>query len=415
MTRTLNRENFGPVFDADHHYWESAEAFMRYRDPKYNDRGLRLVEHDGATRYFMGDKLWTMLPGPGDEHLRPVPGSMFDFFAGRDSQDAMRRAFTQKPADHPEYYDREKRVQSLDQQGVEACWMFPSHGVCIEGPLQIDPEASMNILTGFNKWIEEEWGFAYQNRIFSAPFLTLSDPEAAVAELEWALQKGARIVTMRHGPVFTRDGYRSPADPLFDPFWARLEESGITLALHAGQEEAYSGVADAVVKAWGLNVDLSRTFDPTNAPPPLGKNDYAPNFVSMLLKHRLVHDHAAAMISHGLFDRFPRLRVAFVEFGGTWVGPLLHSLQLAHGQYPGMFKTNPVDQFHRNCWVAPFVEDDVDDLARHIPAERILFGSDWPHGEGVAHPLDFFDNIKNFSDDAVRRIMRDNARELTYA
>lgn len=81
----------------------------------------------------------------------------------------------------------------------------------------------------------------------------------------------------------------------------------------------------------------------------------------------------------------------------------------------GMFAKNPVDQFHQNCWVAPFVEDDVSDVGKHMPAERILFGSDWPHGEGAKHPRDFFDNLTTFSPEDVRKIMVENARELTYA
>ncbi len=116
-----------------------------------------------------------------------------------------------------------------------------------------------------------------------------------------------------------------------------------------------------------------------------------------------------------MFERFPRLRFAFIENGAQWVGPLLHDIQITHAQNPGMFATNPVDQFHRNCWVAPFVEDNVTDLARHIPVERILFGSDWPHAEGVAHPRDFFANLTAFSEADQRRIMVDNARELTFA
>ena len=76
---------------------------------------------------------------------------------------------------------------------------------------------------------------------------------------------------------------------------------------------------------------------------------------------------------------------------------------------------NPVDQFHRNCWVAPFVEDDVSDLAKHMPVERILFGSDWPHAEGVGHPRDFLKNLTGFSQSEQQRIMVDNARELTFA
>jgi predicted TIM-barrel fold metal-dependent hydrolase len=65
--------------------------------------------------------------------------------------------------------------------------------------------------------------------------------------------------------------------------------------------------------------------------------------------------------------------------------------------------------------VAPFVEDDVAELARHIPTERILFGSDWPHAEGVEHPRDFFGLLTSFKPEDVRKIMLENARELTFS
>ena len=420
MSRTLTADNFGPIFDADNHYWETSDSFMRHRDPKFRDRGLRLVEHEGQVRYFMGDNLWPMLPGPGELHDRPVPGSLFEYFAGRESVEVRAPSFTQKPADHPEYYNRDTRLKVMDQQGIEAVWMFPSHGVCIEGPMQTmaaDPEASLNILQAFNRWVDDDWGFAYKNRIFATPILSLTDIDLAIAELEWALQRGARIVSMRHGPVFTKDGLRSPADPMFDRFWARLQESGVTLVVHAGHEDGYKEVTTAMARAWGVEYNPLKKWDPTGTDPALAKGkDFSMQFLMMLQKKRLVHDYAAAIIAQGLFERFPRLRVAFVEFGGTWVDPLLHVLQMAHVQNPGMFGKNPVDQFHENCWVAPFVEDNVAQLATHMPSERIIFGSDWPHGEGVAHPRDFFNHLDgSFSDDDVRKIMVENARGLTYA
>jgi predicted TIM-barrel fold metal-dependent hydrolase len=416
MSETLKRENFGPVFDADNHYWETSDAFMRYRDPKFRDRGLRLIEHEGQMRYFMGGELWTLLPGPGELHSRPVPGSLFDYFAGRESANVRPDAFAQRPEEHPEYFHRDARLKMLDEQGLEAAWLFPSHGVCIEGPMQDDVEASLNILNGFNRWVDDEWGFAYKNRIFGVPLLTFTDFDMTLRELDWVLKRGARVISMRHGPAFTRDGYRSPADPMFDPFWARVEEAGVTVAVHAGHEDSYREVADAVARAWNVNYNWRKRFEPmAPAPDPSKGHDFNIPFINMLQKRRLVHDYAAAVITHGLFERFPRLRLAFIEFGGTWVGSLLHDLHIVHVQNPGMFASNPVDQFHQNCWVAPFVEDDVAELAKHIPVERILFGSDWPHGEGVAHPRDFFDNLGSFCDKDIRKIMVENARELTYA
>jgi predicted TIM-barrel fold metal-dependent hydrolase len=409
----MRNSEFGTIFDADNHYWEAHDAFTRHRDPKFKDRGLRLAEIDGKMRYFIGDKLHPILPGPGDLHGRPVPGSLFDYFAGTAASDPHQPSlWSEKPAEHPEWYDRDARLSCMDEQGIEACWLFPSHGVCIEGPMQPDIEASLHILGAFNRWIEEDWGFAYKNRIFGAPLLSLSDLDGAIRELEWAISRGARIITLRNGPVFTASGMRSPADPMYDPFWARVEDAGITATVHAGFEDGYGTVDAAVGRVWNLDLagktkTLSVGLDDTS--------DFDTNLISMIQKHRLVRDFAAVLVAHGLFVRFPQLKFAFIENGGTWVGGLLHDLSVAHVQHPGMFAQNPVDQFHRNCWVAPFVEDNVADLATHIPVERILFGSDWPHAEGVGHPRDFFDNLAAFSEADKRKIMLENARELTFA
>ena len=398
---------FGSIFDADHHYWEPSDAFTRYRDPKFRDRGLRVVEHEGQLRYFVGDKLFNYLPGPGDVHGRPRPGSMFDYFAGREGFDPIKHAYDVPPAEHPEWFNREARLKVMDEQGVEACWMFPTHGVCLEGSMQPDIEGSLATIGAFNRWIEEEWGFAWQNRIFGVPLMSLSDPEAAVRDLEWALAKGARVIAMRNGPVYTAHGNKSPADPMFDAFWARVEEAQVVLTAQAGFNDGYKLVDNAVAQSWGIDFDRDNiSFNKA-----LG---YDQRLVDMLQKKRLVHDFAAVLVTHGLFERFPRLRFAFVENGAYWVGPLLHDLHVVHMQNPGMFKTNPVDQFQRNVWITPFVEDDPQEVARHMPVERIIYGSDWPHSEGMAQPSDYYASLSGFSDADVGKIMRENARALTF-
>ena len=52
-------------------------------------------------------------------------------------------------------------------------------------------------------------------------------------------------------------------------------------------------------------------------------------------------------------------------------------------------------------------------LADVLGADHVLFGSDWPHAEGLAEPTDFVDDLDGFSDDEIRAIMRDNALSLT--
>ncbi|HEY7134382.1 MAG TPA: amidohydrolase family protein [Acidimicrobiia bacterium] len=396
------------VFDADNHYWETSDAFTRHRHPEFAERGVVLRDVDGKPHYYVNGCQHPILPGPGDAHRRPRPGALYDYFAGRTDKGSLGDELAaEDPGEHPEWFDREARLRCMDAQGVEAAWLFPSQGVCMEGPMQPDVEAAIEVFRAFNRWLEEDWGFAYRDRIFAVPYLILSDVRRAVAELEWCLGRGARVVSIRNGPVFTADGTRSPADQTFDPFWARVQDAGVVVAPHAGFDDGYREVERAIAGAWGYR-SSRRDDGPTNAV------TLQEPFVQMLMKHRLVHDFAGALVAHRLFERFPRLRIAYIENGGTWVGPLLHGLQLLAAQNPGMFAVSPVDQFTEHCWVAPFVEDSVDDLAAHLPVERILFGSDWPHAEGMAHPRDFFVNVASFSIADQRRIMVDNARELTF-
>ena len=71
------------VFDADNHYWEVSDAFTRYRDPKFADRGVVLKEVDGKPRYFFGERPHPIIPGPGDVHPRPVPARSTTTSRGR--------------------------------------------------------------------------------------------------------------------------------------------------------------------------------------------------------------------------------------------------------------------------------------------------------------------------------------------
>ncbi len=125
-----------------------------------------------------------------------------------------------------------------------------------------------------------------------------------------------------------------------------------------------------------------------------------------------IHDTLAALACHGLFERHPRLRVAAIESGSDWVAPLLRKLKKAYGQMPFRFRHDPVEQIQRHVWVSPYYEDDLEALKAAIGADHILFGSDWPHAEGLAVPTDFIHDLKGYDAGEVQLVMRDNARAL---
>jgi predicted TIM-barrel fold metal-dependent hydrolase len=91
---------------------------------------------------------------------------------------------------------------------------------------------------------------------------------------------------------------------------------------------------------------------------------------------------------------------------------LVKRLKKAANNHPKLFPVDPVEQLRDNVWVAPYYEDDLPDLASVIGVDKILFGSDWPHGEGLENPLSFTDELAGFSDTDIRKVMRDNALDL---
>ncbi len=126
------------IFDADNHYWEASDAFTRHRDPKFADRGVQVKEVDGVLRYVLDGEVFQWLPGPGDVHPRPKPGSFMEYFAGKLSRQEFLASFNEPPSEHPEWYDRDERLKVMDAQGVEATWLFPSQGVVLEAPMLDD-------------------------------------------------------------------------------------------------------------------------------------------------------------------------------------------------------------------------------------------------------------------------------------
>ena len=114
-----------------------------------------------------------------------------------------------------------------------------------------------------------------------------------------------------------------------------------------------------------------------------------------------------------IFERFPNIRLASVENGSEFLGDLFKKMPRASRKMPGYFGTDPVELFRRNVWINPFWEDDVREIADPMGADRVIFGSDWPHIEGMEHPLDYVAELKVFSDeDAQRLVMHDNTAVL---
>ena len=117
-------------------------------------------------------------------------------------------------------------------------------------------------------------------------------------------------------------------------------------------------------------------------------------------------DCMASIIGHGLATRFPRLQFMPVEFSNRWIRPFYEKLQRSYETSSVLFDENPVEVFNRNVWVHAFHEPDPKGLIDiGIAADHIMFGSDFPHPEGMSDPLAYAELVKDLPPDEQALIM----------
>jgi predicted TIM-barrel fold metal-dependent hydrolase len=388
------------AFDADNHYYEAEDAFTRHIEPAMAKRCMQWATIDGKRRLLVGGKVNKFIPNPTFDPIAH-PGSLEDYFRGRNTEglDLKTMFGDLDPLEaHPEYRDRDARIKLLDEQHLEGALLFPTLGVGMQEALKRDVPALHAAFDAFNRWLDDDWGFDHgDGRLYAAPMVTMADPDLAVREVTRVIEAGARVLVMVPGPVPDGDGYVSPGHPRHDPIWAVMNEAGVPLVLHAG----LSGTQQ-YGKIWSTGGGGGGDFEGFKHA----------SFPLAAFEDRGISDTLVALICHGVFERFPNLRVASIENGAMWVPDLLRHLRSTHGKMPFAFKDHPVEQFLRHVWVAPYYEDDMDMLKEALGVDRLLFGSDFPHAEGLPEPTDFVKDIPTFAPDEIRSVMRDNVLEL---
>jgi predicted TIM-barrel fold metal-dependent hydrolase len=383
------------LFDADQHYYEAPDCLTRHLDPKYRSV-VKWADVGGRATLLINAKQLTVVPNPTYDPVG-VPGSLEVYFRAENHDAKELRDIISMQAIQPEYQNRDARIARLNQQGVDQAWLIPSLGLGIEEMLQEDVESAVAVFTAYNRWLDEDWGYDRDGRIITGPMITLIDPLAAEAELDRVIALGARMIIMRAGPVASPYGKpKSPADRVYDRFWAKVEDAGIVLSIHAG---------DA-----GYNKFLGDWGEPTKY---MGMKASPLTEVLAVGTERPIFDMMAAMICHGLFDRFPKLKVSTLELGSAWVPELHRRLRVAYGKTPQLFRRDPVESFREHVWIAPFYEDKITHLRDIHGADRILLGSDWPHPEGLSEPRKWIGDFVGLGDADMRLALRDNQCALT--
>jgi len=282
----------------------------------------------------------------------------------------------------------------MNELGVDRALMFPTLASLLEERLRDDPDAIHAVIHSLNQWLHETWSFNYKDRIFTTPVIALPIVEKAIEEFEWVHERGAKAILIRPAPVPGFRGPRSFAFQEFDPFWKRVVESGVLVTMHS----ADSGYARY----------QSDWTGPTEMLP------FKDDAFRLTTTKRPIEDSMASAVCHGLLTRFPKLKIAVIENGGSWVPHLLENLADVYKKMPQAFDEDPVRVFQRQIYVNPFFEDHMAELIDAMGGtSNILFGSDYPHPEGLAEPTSYAAHLpKDLKKEDVRKIMGGNLGHL---
>jgi predicted TIM-barrel fold metal-dependent hydrolase len=375
-----------PVFDSDNHMYENQDAFTKFLPREY-EGVVKYVEYDRRTKLAVKDRISRDIPNPTFQRVAP-PGGQHD-------DPGRRRSIAGLDA----FFDVEPRYKLMQEFGITRSLMWPTLASVIEQAMPDDPLATHAVLHALNEWMYEHWTFGYEDAIFPTPAIGMAIVDRAIEELEWVVERGAKIVYIRPAPVFGFGGPRSFALPEFDPFWEAMQEHDVVVGLHNTVNRRYPtdlAELDGTPEAGGY---FDRPFQ-------------ASAFRALTTPRSQSSDMIASMVGHGMLTRFPRLKVVIVEHFTQWVRPMLRQFAEAYERTPLLFDEDPLEVLRRNVWIHIFHDENPVELISMLGVANSMFGSDFPHPEGLRDPLAFSEEITTLPADDQELVMGGNLARL---
>jgi predicted TIM-barrel fold metal-dependent hydrolase len=375
--QVTHRELPYTTFDADNHLYETREALTKFLPPEYEGI-IKYVEVERRTKVAIRDRITDYIPNPTFSRVAVPGGAGFDVTKGGAGFGGAAMGFGKMIAmpSIDAFFDPEPRLELMKEMGIDRTLLWPTLASAVEERIADDPDAVCAVIHALNEWMHEHWTYGYSDAIYPTPIISLAVLDRALEELEYIHDRGAKIFLLRVAPVPTWQGRRSFALPEFDPFWARVQELDLVVGMHSG-DPGYSRYINEWEGIGGYEMSISRHA-----------RRAAPAFLMLASEKDNLIDAMASIIGHGLATRFPQLRFLPVEFSSKWIRPFYTKLQRKWDETPVLFDENPVEVFNRNVWVHVFHEPDpkgIIDLG--LPVDHIMFGSDFPHPEGMGDPL----------------------------
>lgn len=278
-------------------------------------------------------------------------------------------------------------IQALDEAGMEGSVLYPTRGLFIS--LIRNPEWAVALARAYNNWLSDRF-LKETPRLKGIAVIPLQSPAEAAEELRRAVNQLGMVGALLPGAGLRR----FLGDPFYYPVYEAAQDLDTMLAVHAGFAPK------------GLEMDFD-AFDRLIYLECLGH--------PMTQMIQFTH-----LMLSGVFERFPRLRVAFMESGVTWVLGMMERIQHVWNERTRLelgLKKDPKEQLAsgRLFFEADLEDDYLPYVVKELGDRVLVYSSDFPH---FTQPSELSRSVQNFkkradlSEETKRRILRENARHL---
>jgi predicted TIM-barrel fold metal-dependent hydrolase len=359
------------VVDADSHVEEPQETWQ-YLDEKYADRRPVPVTGDPAFFKYGANSLWFI---DGNIFPKMTAARGVTVYATPVTMEWAKRKSFSVPSQT--LLDPDARLEDMDKYGIDVQVNYPT--VFLE-PLTEDPDFETALSRSYNTFMATQ-SSKRPDRLKWGAVLPLRRPREAAAEVRRAKELGAVAAITTYGTI----GDQTIASPELDPVWAELERTGLPIAIHCG---------------WS-NPGITRLFN----------DSYGSHVLGFTLPV-LCAFHA--ILGGGVLDRYPRLKVLFLEAGCEWIPWLVQRMDHYYEseRFRGYVPERKASEYLRDCQVYFTTEAEEANLPlvlQFVGEDRIMIACDQPHEEAREGTVGEIRERNDLTDAQKRRVLGQNA------
>lgn len=391
--------------DADGHVLEPPTGMVAHAPPGWEERVWHLeVDERGRE--------WAVMDG----RRVSANGLALSGTAGMSEEDRFRaqRLELKYTEVRPAAWDAEARLADLDADSIDQSVLYPT--LLLGIPSYPDPVFADVQCRVYNDWLSEHVTKGGRGRLFGVGVVPQQDIALAAAEIRRvATLPGMVGVMLRPNP--TAD-WKPFHDAVYEPLWKAASDTGLPVGFHPYL------AADLPGACRGLRINrLGTSASPTPSPGEVQPGD--PDIDNVFFTQAISNPFdtmtsMAFLLAGGVCERFPDLKLVFLESNGGWLVPWLERLDHHHEVFPWdvpLLKHKPSEYFRRQCWISFDPDESTLAFTAASPlcgADRIVWASDYPHPDakfpGTTREL--AEAVASLPAKDQTRIAGDNAREL---